>query len=168
MTHALLCLWTYTSLAIKDEKSWKNPTPPEKPIHQVTTCADNCEVIKAGTNGCKNTIWFPFLPPWWEQNWCRIIGLQTKKVSKQISFPNGTQIWENAIRKNQVWKNGAELFRREKGQPTKRNKRYEQENICKEIMQKLGLLSDMIHYFIKMLSYQFNSTDFHEAELAKC
>lgn len=110
-------------LLLKMRRIVKNPPHPKnKTIHQVTTCAESCEVIKAVTNGCKNTIWLLFLPPWWEQNWCRTIGLQTKKVSKQIPFPNGTQIGENAIRKNQVWENGTEWFRRLKGQPTKKIK----------------------------------------------
>lgn len=117
----------HISIAIKDEENGKKPQ--QSPIHQVTICAKSCEVIIiAVTNGCKNTIWLLFLPPWWEQNWCRRIGLQTKKVNKQIPLPFGTQIWENAIRKNQIWENGTELFRKEKGQPTKKIKDINREN----------------------------------------
>lgn len=144
-----LCICPYTFLLpVKmsgEKKSQQNS------IHQVTIYAKSCEVIIiAETNGCKNTIWLLFLPPWWEQNWCKRIGLQTKKVNKQIPLPFGTQIWENAIRKNQVWECGTELFRRGKGQPTKKT--------GKTRMEKLRVSSGMVHQFSFITSLtQLNS-----------
>lgn len=146
----------HISLAIKDEKSGKNPQ--QNPIHQVTICAKKCDVIIiAVTNGCKNTIWLLFLPSWWEQNWCRRTGLQTKKVNKQIPLPFGTQIWENAIRKNQVWENGTELFRRGKRTTYKENKRYKQgKRGCKNWEVQVTWFTTLLKHFLTSVT-QLNS-----------
>lgn len=63
-----------------------------------------------------------------------------------------------------MWENEPELFTREKRQPTKKTEDMNSKNRD----EKLRVLSDMSQFFIEMLSYQFNSTDFNEAELAKC
>lgn len=54
---------------------------------------------------------------------------------------------------------GTELFRREKGQPTKKT--------GKTRMGKLRVSSGMVHQFGETLYYQFNATKFSEVELAR-